>query len=449
MRALFKENKKTLALALPLIVGQVSQMLLGLTDTVMIGRVGTVDLAAAAFANTIAYFSFSVAIGLAVAVSVQVSHGHGETKCGQSAKSLSNGLFLAFLTGISLAILIAVSIPFLHLLKQPEDVTAIVPPYLYWIGASFIPMVPSLVIKSFAEAKNQPWVAFWIQLGGVFLNIFFNYILIFGNWGAPALGLTGAGIATFLARIITLWALWYYLIKSKRLAQDRPTTWIKKIDKSECFNLIRISCPVTTQLLTEIGSFAVGALLIGQFGSVPLAAHQIAVTCAATTFMLPLGLSMAVTIRVGHSIGSGQRKRCNRIIIEAHIVALIMMLACACSYILFGDAIARAFTPDLKVVTLVATLFPIVAMFQLFDGIQVISMAALRGIKDVNIPTAITFTSFWLFAIPGGALLAFKFGFQTSGIWIGLASGLSLAAIALTFRLIFQLKASALTIDNN
>lgn len=442
MYELLKENRKTLALALPLIAGQVSQMLLGLTDTLMIGRVGTVDLAAAAFANALLYLPLAISIGLAIAVSIQVAHSHGKGCAAEAGETLRNGFFISLGLGVLLTALIFLSVPFLGQMGQPGEVIAIVPPYLYWLGLSFLAVVPTMVIKGFAEAQSQPWTVLWIQLGGVALNVVLNAILIFGYLGFPAMGLIGAGIATCIARFATLVVLWYYLIGSRRLAASLPPTWLKRLDRAECRTLVFLASPVSGQLLIELGAFAFGALLIGRFGAIPLAAHQIAITCAATTFMLPLGLAMAVTIRVGHAMSSGEPERGRTLLVGAHLIGMLIMLVCATSYVFFGEQIAASFTTDVEVISLTASILVIVAIFQLFDGIQVISGAALRGMRDVNFPTLILFVCFWLLAIPLGAGLGFSGEMGTIGVWIGLAAGLGLVAVALSARLWIKLKAA-------
>ena len=398
-------------------------MLIGVIDTLMIGHVGTVELAAAAFANVIFNSAFVFAIGLSVAISVQISHSHGATQDEDSAEGLRNGILLSVILSGLLSLAITAIIPFLELFRQPSEVVAITPPYLIWLALSMLPLVPAMVIKSFAEAMNHPWAVFWIMLVSVGLNLLFNYILIFGNFGSPAFGLNGAGAATFLARTCALVTLWYYLKKSRTLALGRPTKWIAPLNRSICSGFLKIGAPVSGQLSMEFGSFAAVALLIGQFGSAALAAHQVTIMCAAFTFMIPLGLSMAVTIRVGHTVGAGEAERGRRIVIGAQASALLMMACCATLFIACGELISRQFTKDIEVITIASHLLIVAGFFQFFDGAQVISMGALRGIRDVTIPTIIIFISFWLFGIPFGAVLGFAADMGPTGLWIGLASG--------------------------
>ncbi len=440
MRALLKENKITLALATPIMAGQLGQMLLGLADTLMIGRVGTVELAAAAFVNVLFHIPIVLAIGLTAAISVQVSHAHGSNNDAEAAQAFRHGLILSTICGfIMTAILIGV-IPALHVFRQPQEIVAIIPSYLIWIAFSIIPMVPTFVFKSFAESKNHPWPVFWLMIAGVALNVFLNWLLIFGNGGFPELGLAGAGIATLIARCLTCLAVWIYIRGSKTLASSLPQRWLGRLERARCLALIKMATPISGQVLMEFGAFAMATLLVGQFGSSALAAHQIALTCAATTFMLPLGLSMALTIRVGHTLGAGQQDRCRRVITGAYGTAFLVMLAAGLFFISCREWIAAGFSSDPEVIALASSLLVITAAFQIFDAGQIMSMGALRGLKDVNIPTAMVFVCCWLVGLPLGTWLAFGLGWQTQGQWCGLATGLALTAITLTFRLRHQMQ---------
>jgi len=440
MQALLKENKITLALAFPIITGQLSQMLIGLIDTLMIGRVGTAELAAAALTNVIFNFPFVVGIGLFAAVSVLVAqaHGAGDNEAGEEA--YRNGYLMSLICGVALAGALLATIPFLGYLGQTKEVVEAAPSYLFWMALSLIPTLPILTIKNFAEAKNRPWTILWIMLGGVVVNIVMNYILIFGHFGAPALSLAGAGIATLIARLSTWVALWIYQKHAPALAECRPRKWLKPLNREKCAQIIKIGLPITGQLSMEFGSFAASALVIGTFGSAALAAHQITINCAAFSFMIPLGLAMAVTIRVGHSIGAKEPQRCFQVLLGGHITSFIAMGLTAAAFLFAGEWIATQFTQDGEVIALTVALLVYAAAFQVFDGAQVISMGALRGIKDVNIPTAVIFASFWTIGIPFGAWLAFFRSQGAVGMWMGLATGLAIASIVLTIRLVKKLK---------
>ncbi|MEC8650623.1 MAG: MATE family efflux transporter [Verrucomicrobiota bacterium] len=440
MHSLLRQNKKTLALALPIMVGHVSQMLLGLADTVMIGRIGTTELAAAAFANVIFNTFFVVAIGLFIAVSVNTAHEHGAKRDQEAAEILRNSLSIALFIGILLALVLCALNPLLYIFKQPQSVTILAPKYLFWLAISLIPAVPALTIKSFCEAKNQPWAVFLVMLGGVALNVALNYVLIFGNLGFPRLELVGAGVATFISRMTVLFVILYYLTKSKRLASSLPKKWIRRLNNEKIASLFKVGSPTAGQLTIAFGSFSITALLMGQFGNTALAAHQIAITCTALIFMFPLGIGMAVSIRVGHSIGGKEAKICHPIIWGAQIISFLITGFFAISLIAISPTFAGVFSTDPNLVELSASLLKIVALFLIFDGAQAISMSALRGLRDVIVPTVLIFFSYWVFAIPFAAIIAFKLDFGSRGLWVGLAVGLALGALLLTTRLIQQLR---------
>ncbi len=440
MKALFAETRKTLRLAFPIMVGQLGQMLLGLADTLMVGRVGTVELAAVAFVNVLVTIAIVVGIGLSAAVSVQVSHAHGAEDAPAASEILRHGLLLCVAGGMLMGGVLLALTPFLWLFHQPAEVIAITPPYLAWVAASMAFMMPTMVIKAFAEAKNHPWPVFGIQIAGVLLNVALNRVFIFGLGSMPAWGLTGAGFATFLARLATLAAIWGYLRGSRTLAGSRPVRWLHRLDPRECRALLRLAAPIAGGLTLEFGAFALGALLIGQFGSIPLAAHQIAITCAATTYMFPLGISIAVSIRMGHSMGGGNATLCRRIVLGAHAVGILIMGGFALAYIFGGQAIAAAFNPDPTLVALAVRLLVIAAIFQLFDGIQIISMGGLRGLRDVHVPALLIFVSYWMLALPLGSYLGFHRGQGAVGLWVGLALGIAVAAAILSLRLSQRLR---------
>lgn len=442
MRYLLKENKTTLALAFPIMAGHVSQMLLGLADTIMIGRVGTTELAAAAFANVIFNTFFVAAIGLFIAVSVNTAHSHGAEQDEEAAEILRNSMFIASLIGITLAVILCALEPFLDIFKQPESVTLLAPDYIFWLAISLVPGVPALTAKSFCEAKNQPWIVFWLMFGGVLLNVFLNYLLIFGNLGFPRLELVGAGIATFISRVFVLIVILFYLTRSVTLARCLPAKWLSKLNREKIVSLFNVGSPSAVQLTIAFGSFSITALLIGQFGNTALAAHQIALTCTALIFMFPLGIGMAVSIRVGHSIGSREAPICHPIIWGAHGISFLITGLFAVLMVVFSQEIASLFSADSELVILSGSLLKIVAIFLIFDGAQAISISALRGMRDVIIPTVCIFFSFWVFAIPVGAFFAFKYHLNALGLWIGLAVGLALGALVLTIRLIYQLKST-------
>ncbi|NDV60980.1 MATE family efflux transporter [Puniceicoccales bacterium CK1056] len=428
------ELRKTLLLATPIMAGHLSQMILGFVDTLMIGRVGVVPLAGAAFSNAVSNILFIGGIGLLTAVSVFVSHAYGAGDRKEAGQVLRRGLIIALSCGILIFGLIRGSFPFLHMLGQPEDVIEAAKPYLFYIGLSIPVALTNICFKNFSEAQNAPWPGFWTGLGAVFLNIFLNWVLIYGNLGMPAMGLEGAGIATLISRFANLFFLVAWLKRDARCRESWPMEWFGSLAWKPVLGMLRLGFPVALQLIMEIGAFGACTLLMGWIGVIEIAAHHIAITYAATTFMIPLGISLAVAIRVGHVIGGGEPHRARTIGFGSIGFGVLLSGVFATFFIVLNVTLVGFFTKDPATVAVASVLIIIAGFFQLFDGVQVLSAGALRGCKDVKVPTYIIFMAYWVIGIPVGSLLAFPMDFGATGIWIGLASGLGAAAIGLLAR---------------
>ncbi len=430
------ELRPTLALALPITVGQVSQILMGLTDSAMIGHVGRIPLAASAFAGSVFGLFFIVGTGLLVSVSVLVARAHGAGCPEECVRWLRHGLAVALAVSVLEAAAMVVLSRQLHGLGQPPEVVAAVNPFFVIIGASLVPTFLFQVLRQFSEATGRPWQPMLILFLCVGLNAWFNWIFIFGHWGAPALGLTGSGCATLLARSLSVAMIWLWLRRRPEWRGHRPRTGANAgISRAGLREMLQIGVPAAGQLLFEAGAFTAAALLMGWLGTVSLAAHQIALSCAAFTFMFPLGLSMAASIRMSQALGAGRRGALRRIGFGALGASTAMMSAFALIFALGGAAIARGFTGDPEVASLAARLLLVAAIFQIFDGAQVVGAGALRGLADVKVPTVVTFVAYWLVALPAGYLLGFPAGLGAPGIWAGLAAGLACAAVLLATRL--------------
>ncbi|MEX0324188.1 MAG: MATE family efflux transporter [Puniceicoccaceae bacterium] len=436
-----RELKKTLLLAVPITAGHVSHMILGLTDTLMIGRVGVVSLAGAALGNMICHVFMIVGIGVLTSVSVLVSHAFGAGQKAEAGEMLRRGLAIAIVTGFAMFLMIWAVFPLMFKIGQPDYVVIISQPYL-WLQAISLPFVLSIItFRNYSEALDAPWPAFWCGLLSVILNIFLNWVLIYGNLGAPAMGLVGAGLATLIARIANLVILIGWLRLDRRFRDSWPAMWIARIPWSGIMSMLKLGFPVGLQLLMEVGAFNLTVLLMGWLGTVEMAAHQVAITCAATTFMFPLGISLAVAIRVGHVIGAGEKFRARRVAFGALGFAALLSGCFTALFLVLNDQIAGLFTKDAETVLLAASLLIVAGIFQLVDGSQALAIGALRGCKDVKIPTWIIFAAYWLLGLPFGSALAFGFGVGAVGLWIGLAFGLGIAAVGLIWRFVLVTRA--------
>jgi MATE family multidrug resistance protein len=434
MSLFFKEARLTLALALPIVVGQVSQMLMGVTDSIMIGRLGAVPLAASAFAGGIFSVFFVIGIGLLLPVAVFVSREHGAGDDRAGAGWLQHGVALAVVAGaVELLVMLGLAGAF-PLMGQPPEVLAEIEPYYTIICVSLLPVLAFQVFRQFAEALGRPWVPMFIMLAGVALNVLLNWILIYGNLGAPALGLAGAGWATLASRIAALAAIIAWLLRAPEFRSVMPDTWVAGLRMTHIREMLRLGVPAAVMLFFEVGGFMMAAVMMGWLGATALAAHQIALSCAAFMFMFPLGLSMAVGMRIGKAVGEGRTDLPRPVAGGALAMSCAIMSMSAVGFALGGEWLARGFVNDAGVVALAAQLLVVAAIFQLFDGAQVIGAGALRGLSDVRVPAVITFITYWLLAIPGGYVLGLHTRLGAVGVWIGLAGGLAIAAALLAWR---------------
>lgn len=432
---IFRELRPTLSLAFPIVVGQVSQMLMGITDSVMIGRVGVVPLAASSFAGAVFGVFYIMGIGLLLPVAVLVARAHGRGQPRECAEYLRHGMGLGVVAGVAGALLmLALSLGFEHF-NQPPEVVAEVRPYFRIIALSLVPTLMYQVLRQFSEAMGHPWSAMVVLLLCVALNAFLNWVLIWGHLGAPALGLEGAGWATLISRAVAVVALWLWLHHYKDLQAAWPKRdWLGAPERARLREMLALGVPACGQLLFEAGAFSAAAVMMGWLGTVPLAAHQIALNCASFTFMVPLGLALATSVRIGRAVGEGRGEALRPIGYGAIGLGVVFMGVAAVNFAVFGVWLARAFTPEGEVVFLAARLLVVAAVFQMFDGAQVIGAAALRGLTDVKVPTVITFIAYWVLALPGGYLLAFHTPLGPLGVWGGLALGLAFAAVLLGWR---------------
>ncbi len=429
------ESRMTLKLAFPLMIGQLSQMLLGVADTVMVGHLGVTELAALTFANTLFHVPFVFGMGVLTAVSVFSSNARGGENADRAVESCRNGAWLALGLGLVLFAGAMVLSEHLHVFGQPAEVTERAKVFFRILMASMVPGLVSIALKNHADALNRPWPSFWIFLGGVVLNIVLNALLIHGLAGFPELGFEGAAWATLIARVMILVGMFVWFAKSEALSGWVPLRWSGRPGWSGVRRLASMGFPASIQMLCEVSAFSVAGLLMGRFGKDALAAHQIAITLAATAFMIPLGLSMALTVRIGEALGAGEFQRFRRIAVSGWLLVTGYALLAAGFFLICGEWLASLFVGSPEVVALGASLLVIVGVFQVVDGLQVASSAMLRGLQDARVPALMGFTAYWLVGLPTSAWLAFSLGIGAPGVWWGLAAGLFVACVTLGPRL--------------
>ncbi len=434
IRLWLRESRPTLALGMPIMAGMVSQMLMGLADTVMVGRVGVVPLAASAFVNAVAHIPLVFGLGLLSSIAVLTSQAYGARRPDEAGEIWRHGLIMSFAAGLASALMLFALHPFLGLFGQPSEVVAEAKSYLLLFGASMFPALVAHGCKQFSEALKHPWAPTFVLLGGVLMNVFLNWMLIFGNWGVPALGLVGAGWATLIARTVMVLVLLGYVLRAPALRAFQPARWRAALSRERFQRLFTVGWPVGVQHFFEVSAFVLAAIMMGWISADAIAAHQIAITCAAMSFMFSLGIGMAVCIRVGHAYGAAQYTRMRRIGFGGVALSVGIMGSFGVLFMLAGEPIAGLFITSPTVVSLTAQLLIVAAVFQVADGVQVVSISALRGLADVRVPALIAVLAYWFLALPIGSALAFLAHRGAVGMWIGLALGLGAAACGLLWR---------------
>jgi MATE family multidrug resistance protein len=434
MHAVIKEARATLRLAVPITIGQLSQVLMGITDSVMIGRIGTIPLAASAFGLGVFNVFFIIGIGILVPVAIFASRSRGAGRHDEAGEYLRHGLLLSLVAGViecGLIFLLSYRLGWFH---QPPEVVAAVNPFLVLIGTSLVPVLAYLALRQFAESMGRPWVSTLIVLASVGLNVVLNWIFIYGHLGAPRMGLAGAGMSTLIARTVGSVAIFLWLKHDYSMRAAWPRRWLAPFSWKILKEMLGVGLPTSGGVLVVGGACGAPTVMMGWLGDVPLAAHQIALSCAAMTFMVSLGISIALGMQMSSAVGAGEFGRRRPIWIGAAAAGAAINILMTFVFIVFGHAIATAFIDDPAVIRMATTLLVVCGLFQIVDGGQVINSAALRGLTDVRVPALITFVAYWILGIPIAYLLGVRWGQGPLGIWTGLAVGLAVAAVSMGIR---------------
>lgn len=426
--------KETLKLAVPVIVGNLGYNVIGLADTVMIGRLGSVQLAAATLANSTFFFILVIGFGVTMAISALTSQARGAANQKELNGMLHQGTLVSLWMGLISFALILGAAEMLPYLGQEPEVVALAQSYLRIIGISAVPMLLFLAFKHFIEGFEDVLPGNTIMWMTVVANVGLNWLLIYGNLGFPRLELDGAGWATLGARLVGLVAIVAYVLTRMRYQQYRFLHRFWQHDRGLIRKILRIGLPSGFQYFFEVGAFSGAVILAGWIGEDALAAHQIAIQIAALAFMFYLGISNAASIRVGNALGRGDHVALRRAGFGAMYAGLVIVVISVSAMLLFRADVPGLFIPDPNVQRLAILLLGIAAIFQVFDGIQAILVGALRGMSDVRIPTLITFIAYWIIGLPCAYLFSEVLGYGVEGIWYGLTIGLAFSAISLMLR---------------
>jgi MATE family multidrug resistance protein len=435
--ALRTDFRLTFRLALPLILAEVGWMSMGIVDTIMVGRLpdSAVAIGATGLGQSLYYSLAIFGGGLLLGLDTLVSQAYGREDLNDARQSLANGLFLALLLAPLFMLGISTWPPLMQRFGIGVDLVEPMRPFLYALNWGTLPLLAYFALRRYLQAVNVTTPIMFAVVSANIVNAAGDWILIYGHFGFRAMGITGSGWSTCAARVYMAVFLIITLIRveSKRRT---PSRWPAirpaiRIDIRRIWALLRLGAPAATQILLEIGAFSAATALAAKLGPVPLSGHEIALNCAALTFMVPLGLSSAAAVRVGQQLGRNDAAGARRAGWSAILLGLAFMTCSGLLFVSVPRMIARLFTPNPVVIAMGAKLLLVAAAFQLFDGLQTVATGALRGAGNTKTPMIANFVAYWLIGLPAGYLLCFRMGWGALGIWLGLCIGLMMIGSSL------------------
>ena len=418
-------------------------------DNIMVGQLGTAELAAVSLGNSFVFIAMSLGIGFSTAITPLVAEADGAKDQASGKSALKHGLVLCTLLGLSLFGLILLAKPLMHHMKQPPEVVELALPYLDLVAFSLVPLIIFQAFKQFSEGLSQTKYPMYATILANVVNITLNYLFIFGSFGFPKLGIVGAAIGTLASRVIMVAFIWYLLKRKKKFESYVTHFNFKEIENRVMKKIISLGFPSALQMFFEVAIFTAAIWLSGVLGKNAQAANQIALNLSSMTFMVGMGLSVAAMVRVGNQKGLRNHKELKRIAESIFFLTLILEVAFAAIFLLgrhwfptiyldVDDIVNQA--DNAEVIIVAAELLLVAAFFQISDGLQVVVLGALRGLQDVKIPTFITFVAYWLIGFPISYYLGLHTRFESTVIWIGLLSGLTASAVMLYLRFNFLTK---------
>jgi MATE family multidrug resistance protein len=432
--------KNTLTLSFPVMIGQLGMVLMGVQDNLMVGWVSHVHLSAAALANSMYFILIVLGFGLTSAITPLVSEAMGAGKPEQTGLFLRQGVWAAIIGSLALMILVEASIWLLPYMGQPAEEVALATPYLRIINLSTLPMILFVAYRQFCEGIGDTRTGMVITGIGLVANVFLNWVLIFGELGAPRMELEGAAWATLLSKVIMLGAIAFYVHRAKTHAPLLAASdW--KIRTNTLWTIFALGIPVGLQFFFEVAAFGGATIMMGwlENPATARAAHQIALGTASVTFMFCSGLSSGASVRVGNYFGMRDAHGIRQAAKAAMLLCLSIMSLCAAAFVIFRNQIPAWYGAEGEVALIAANLCIWAACFQLFDGAQVVAAGILRGRQDVRFATITTFVAHWLISLPLSYILAFNFGLGVYGFWISFLVSLAVAAGLLSYR-VFSLR---------
>jgi MATE family multidrug resistance protein len=438
-----KEFSYNLKLAYPVILGMLGHTLIGVVDNIMVGKLGTTELAAVSLGNTMVFIAMSIGIGFSTAITPIVGEADAEGDQKKIRSAFHHGLILCTVLGVALFTVITLAKPILNYLHQPKVVIDLALPYLDWVAFSLIPLIIYQGYKQFADGLSHTKYSMWAILMANVVHVILNYIFIYGIWIFPELGIQGAALGTVISRILMVIFMHIILRRNNDLRPHFNDFSFKKINKAKLKKIIDIGTPSAMQMLFEVALFTTAVWLCGSIGETSQAANQIALSLATVTFMFAMGLSVTAMIRVANQKGLNDYKQL--IVVARSIFLLVVVIEVIFAllfialhtvlphYFLDMDDMSQLAVND-EVISIAGNLLIIAAIFQISDGVQVVVLGALRGLQDVKVPMYITFVAYWIIGFPISYVLGEYTELKAVGVWIGLLAGLTAAALFLYLR---------------
>lgn len=437
------EFKYNLKLAAPVMLGMLGHTFVAFIDNIMVGQLGTAELAAVSLGNSFMFIAMSIGIGFSTAITPIIAEADSSNNLQQARSGYKSGLFLCTTLGILLFLLVFFSKPLMYLMQQPEEVVALAIPYLDLVAFSLIPLIIFQAIKQFSDGMSMTRYPMYATLLANIVNVVLNYLLIFGKFGFPEMGIVGAAYGTLVSRFVMVTYLWALLRHKERSAKIVKNIKFFILDSLMIKKIINLGSLSAMQMFFEVAIFTAAIWLSGLLGKNPQAANQIALNLSSMTFMVAMGLSVASMIRVGNQKGLQNYRELRRIAFSIFLLGALLATIFAILFFIFHKSLpniymdlndTKNYIDNMEVVSIAADLLLVAAFFQISDSIQVVFLGALRGLQDVKVPTILTFISYWCVGFPVSYILGKEDMYGSFGIWLGLLAGLTTASVLLYIR---------------
>ena len=443
---LSKEFRYNWKLSAPVIMGMLGHTFVGLVDNIMVGQLGSAELAAVSLGNSFFFVAMSLGIGFSTAITPLVAEADSENNFKKGKSAFKHGLFLCIVLSLLLFGMILLAKPLMYLMEQPEEVVLLTMPYLDIIAISLIPLIIFQGFKQFSDGLSLTKHAMYATIVGNLINVGLNYVLIFGKLGFPKMGIVGAGVGTLVSRLAMIAIIWTLLKNDKKASAFVTHIRLFILDSTMMKKIINLGLPSAMQMFFEVAIFTSAIWLSGLLGKNAQAANQIALNLSSMTFMIAMGLSVTAMIRVGNQKGLRNYEELQRIAKSIFLMGIMFASVFALLFLIFHDIFpalyldlddVNNYSDNQEVVSIASKLLLVAALFQISDSAQVIFLGALRGLQDVKIPTVLTFIAYWMIGFPTSYFLGKETAYGSTGIWIGLLVGLASASIFLYLRFIY------------